>query len=101
MSAALAIYDMARRAWRTAPTSWPVAGMMRSGRVTTASRPVARTSLASTHLRWPTLMRWDGWIGCGKFKGNRPLLCHMLQGRLTTAWSEWLMGFPNKWTARV
>lgn len=80
--------------------SWPRSGSLRASRAGDAPAAPARAVLASTRHRWPTLMRWDGWVGCGRFAGGRPLLCHMLRGRLTTRWSEWFMGFPDAWTAR-
>lgn len=105
MSAAVASYDAARRAWRRAPgtpAKWPRAGSLRGGRVIEAP-PVGRdaSALRVTHYRWPTLLRTDGEGRCARNTNARyKHFSNLFTGYVWPAWAEWLMGLAAGWTKR-
>lgn len=104
--AVTANYDPARRAWRRTRlglVGWPRCGSLRSGRVTERG-PSTRdaSALRSTHYRWPTLLRYDAFVGCGRLRSGSFVIfgTTMPRGWLVPKWCEWHMGFANEWTLR-
>lgn len=108
-------YDRASSSWRTcqvflfegsdeSSVIWPRSGMTRNG---TASRlpPLVRHIDVTASSSWPTPANRDyrypnaraySARGGGK-KGEQ--LPNAVGGPLSPRWVEWLMGFPDEWTA--
>lgn len=119
--ASFASFDPASSSWRTWPLSetgdsqefagtWPRAGTMRNGTVSPLPPLVPLSSVTGCSL-WPTVRATDG------ERGGRGDLLAMLRGynnphggttrlksperrggQLNPDWTDWYMGFPQRWT---
>lgn len=117
--ASFAFYDLASSSWRTSQTSlfegltefsgtWPASGSMRNGHVFERPTPVLPT-VENESLFWPTPTATDYKRGNGhptaespgrKYPVNKSgtTLNQAVGGYPSPQWTEWLMGFPARWT---
>ena len=112
-------FDPASSGWRTAQLSlledsapfsatWPQWGLMLDGACLALTTPTLPTSERGSGF-WPTLTASIGKKCGGRHRGKADTLASRLAeteglatsstGRVNPTWAEWLMGFPEGWSA--